>query len=113
MKTRCLILILFSVGAPNICTDHCAISFLLGNLNVKVNELANDSCESVEYTHKWDNDKEVMYINALSSDIVKHKLTSVTIGLQFVQCPDDIDTNLDIFYSIIDGVCGRYLKNKR
>ena len=48
-----------------------------------------------------------MNINALSSDIVKHKLTLVTVGLQFVQCPDDIDTNLDsFFYSIIDGVCG-------
>ena len=96
----------FLVGDPNICTDHCAISFSLGNLNVKVDELANDSCEFVEYTYKWDNDKKDMYINTLSSDIVKDKLTSVTVDLQFVQCPDDIDTNLDSFYSIIDGVCG-------
>ena len=53
----------------------------------------------------------VVVVVVLSSDIVKDKLTSVTVDLQFVQCPDDIDTNLE-FYSIIDSVCGPKFRQK-
>ena len=85
----------FSVGEPNISSDHCVINFLIGTRNLDTTHLSNEPCQPLEYIYRWERDEKDIYIEILSSVSIKEKLDSVYNDLQYTMFQDDIVANLN------------------
>ena len=49
----------FSVGEPNISSDHYVINFSIGTRNLDTTSLSNEPCQPLEYMYRWGMDEKV------------------------------------------------------
>ena len=103
----------FSVGDPNILSDHCCVQFSLKRCLLDSNIAFHDDSESthkLDFKYVWDEDKKILFQNALSQESVKQSLSNIEANLSHAENASDIDRNLDDFYVIISSSCDHICK---
>ncbi|KAL4236139.1 hypothetical protein ACF0H5_004525 [Mactra antiquata] len=103
----------FVVDDPNIYSVHCCVNFSIScndinnqNLYVGVNEEnIKNNYNHVPLKYKWNNNKKYDYINACNEPSVINYLDNLTHLLTNSHDVDDVKSNLNDFYTIVNNIC--------
>ena len=100
----------FSIGEPNIFTDHCTVSFELKFTNV--NEYVCNKGNKKMYS-KWKNEKKEEYLKLIRSEIVGERVEKVCEVLQANENIDNLEMAIEELTDIILDAGDGHIKERK
>ncbi|MCG8032789.1 MAG: hypothetical protein JAZ03_11525 [Candidatus Thiodiazotropha taylori] len=104
----------FSIGDPNILSDHSKVEFSFSNFGyVNVERMSDEKAEFIQYTYKWDSSLMDDYKTSLSSENTTRIFEQARSVLSLdTASTDDIDYSLNL---IVEGIesCTKPLFSKQ